>query len=333
MHGARRRRPATRARTRRRRSRATGRRHAPGAASGRRRSLSVADAGDAVQGTVDVLLVRNTIWSRSTSSRYSSSSANQAPSPCLTGMTRRWPSVQRAVSGVVARSTRMVVSAHTNSSEWFGRSTPGGGRLRTGSGSRCRCRAPVRPLRRSGRRPPSPARSARSLRSGGSHRTRSHQAGRHRRRRSGGRRLRARASIGSAPSAWSAQAASRSSFDPGKTTTATRGRGSVTRPPPPRSRSSRSAGWRAAAGTSARPPRGPAPHPSRRRGGRRRDRFGHRRQRSRVGGATPPTASSLRVEDARLRPDEHGRLHRVTTVGSATYSSKEMPVSRSNAST
>ena len=42
---------------------------------------------------------------------------------------------------------------------------------------------------------------------------------------------------------------------------------------------------------------------------------------------------ALRIEDAFLRPDEHRRPHRSTTSGSARYSSNEIPVSRSNAST
>ena len=40
----------------------------------------------------------------------------------------------------------------------------------------------------------------------------------------------------------------------------------------------------------------------------------------------------LRIEDAFLRSHENGRPHRSTTSGSATYSSNEMPVNRSNAS-
>ena len=40
----------------------------------------------------------------------------------------------------------------------------------------------------------------------------------------------------------------------------------------------------------------------------------------------------LRVEDPRLRPHEHGCSHPSTTFGSATYTSNDRPVSRSNAS-
>ena len=117
----------------------------------------------------------------------------------------------------------------------------------------------------------------------------------------------------SAPSRSSASSASRSSFEPGKTTTAIRGRGSsataLMRRRGARSRSSRSAGSRAAARTSARPGRAPRPRRS----------IGSSSSTSRPtlrvvhGEAEVPEAAldrlPLRVEDARLRPDEHGRLH------------------------
>ena len=80
-------------------------------------------------------------------------------------------------------------------------------------------------------------------------------------------------SFASAPRAPSAQAASWSSFDPGKTTTATIGRGSLTRRRS-RSRSSRSAGSRAAARTSARPRRARSRRRPRRPRGRRPGRRG-----------------------------------------------------------
>ena len=41
----------------------------------------------------------------------------------------------------------------------------------------------------------------------------------------------------------------------------------------------------------------------------------------------------LRIEDAGLGPDEHGRLHAIAPLGSARYASNEIPVRRSNAST
>src|SRR5439155_13339490 len=41
---------------------------------------------------------------------------------------------------------------------------------------------------------------------------------------------------------------------------------------------------------------------------------------------------ALRVEDARLGPHEHGRLHRSTTSGWAAYASNGIPVRRSKAS-
>ena len=46
-----------------------------------------------------------------------------------------------------------------------------------------------------------------------------------------------------------------------------------------------------------------------------------------------PDGLALRIEDPGLRAHEHGRPHRSTTSGSATYAPKSSPVSRSKAST
>ena len=103
------RRRASRGSARRRSSRAAGRPRAPGAASGRTRCPSVVQhAGDVGDRAVRVLAGR-VAEQRSARPRRarasSSSSANQQPSPCLTGIVSGCPRSQRDVNGVSVRST------------------------------------------------------------------------------------------------------------------------------------------------------------------------------------------------------------------------------------
>ena len=161
----------------------------------------------------------------------------------------------------------------------------------------------------------SPARSGRSRRSAGSRRTRSRRAARRRRRRAA-RSPRARP----APARRRARRAPRARrgrrSSPGRRRRAIRGCAAHAGPGA-RSRSSRSAGSRAAARTSARPARAPRRRSvaSTSRSTTRPTRASSTREAEMVERALDRLA--LRVEDARLRPDEHGRPHPSTTSGSA----------------
>ena len=119
---------ASRAAAHRRSSRAADRPRAPDAASARarsrRRSSRPATSATAPFGFSPVAY-RRTIWPTASSSARSSGSANQQPSPCLTGMVSDWPVSHRDVNGVPELSTRTVTSRQMNVSDPFGRSAPG----------------------------------------------------------------------------------------------------------------------------------------------------------------------------------------------------------------
>ena len=88
----------------------------------------VDDAGDVGNGSVRILAGARS-GARSGRSRRarasSSSSANQQPSPCLTGIVSSCPSTHRDVKGVSVCSTFRRTSRQTNDSDALGRSTPG----------------------------------------------------------------------------------------------------------------------------------------------------------------------------------------------------------------
>ena len=198
-----------------------------------------------------------------------------------------------------------------------------GGRPRRGSGSRCRSRARARPRRRSRRRRPSPARSGRSRRSGGSRRTRSRPAARPRP--TSGSSVLARARR--APARRRARRAPRRRRGRRSTRGRRRRRSSdglaSAHFARARSRSSRSAGWRAAARTSARPRRGPAP-------GRRRPTS---RSTTRPTRASPTAKPSWRSELSTASPcgsrmPGFGRTSTVALIASTTCGVGEVVVER-----
>ena len=318
------RRRASRGSARRRSSRATCRPRARGGASARTRCRARRHACHVADGAVRALArrVAQDDLSVRFQPRESSSSANQQPSPCLTGIVSVWSLAQREVNGVSVRSTTEPTSRQTKERDALGRRAPG------------RRPASVRiwkPLQIPSTSPPvsakaspraSPVRSERSRRSAGSRRTRTRPAGRRlpfvaaaprRCARCVARRRRGRSAR-----AGVAVVVRAGEDDDGDHRVACPR--SVTRPPASRrarARSSRSAGSSAAARTCARAGRS-------------------RSSRSSVGSSTSTSAAdarlvdreaevakrtldrlALRVEDARLRADEHGCPHALTTSGSA----------------
>ena len=216
---------------RRRSSRAADRPRAPGGASARGRcpprcmtpATSATDAVRVCAGRVAEQRAGRSLRAAPSSS----SSANQQPSPCLTG-------IVSSCAGCAARRERRLGPLDRRAERHGRRTTatrsgaarPGAGRPRSAPGSRCRCRARGRRSRRS-------------------------RHGAHHRRETGDRPAakvvavreppgRTTAAVSArqlvrgvpdprarrAPSSSSACCASRSSFEPGKTTTATGGPGS-----------------------------------------------------------------------------------------------------------
>ena len=177
------------------------------------------------------------------------------------------------------------------------------------------------------------ARSARSRRSAGSRRTRSRPAGRPRPSPRAAPPPRARRATPRRRAPSAPRRASRSSFEPGKTgSTATRGLS--LRAPRPRTTLDQRVREQLLAHRARRASRASS-------GRRRLDARGRRRgRRARPSTAKPSWRSelldrlALRVEDARLRPDQHGRPHaQHAPPGRRGSRRTRCPVSRSNAST
>ena len=107
------------------------------------------------------------------STRASSSGrrTTYCPSPCLIGISTTSPGMSSLVTGDREVSTRRWTSRQTNRSDGCGSGRRGAGRTRRGSGSRCRCRAPARPDRRTPGPRPSRRDGPRSRRTAGSRRS------------------------------------------------------------------------------------------------------------------------------------------------------------------